>query len=193
MLGGAGKRPGAASLLLLLCVAIAALAGGGTPASAQQFAVPSNARTLILDATNAYRAENGLPPLRLSPSASKVAQAYARYLASTNKVGHRADGRSPRERLMAGGIEACTVWENWHKSWEEERAPVEDAMARAMTFWKNSPGHERTLRSGAREIGIGVIGWKHGKRWIYTEVQVFMDRSCLKRRPKERAFPAIVP
>jgi hypothetical protein len=92
-------------------------------------------------------------------------------------------------------MEVCNVWENWHKSWADDgsRMPVEEAMARAMTFWKNSPGHERALRAPAREIGIGVFGWKHGKRWIYTEVQVFVDRSCLKRRPKERAFPAIVP
>ena len=194
MLGGAGRRPGAASLFLLV-VAIAAQVGGTAPANAQQFSVPSNARTLILDATNAYRAENGLPPLRLSPGASKAAQDYAKYLASTDKVGHRADGRSARDRLKAVGMEVCHVWENRHKSWDDDgsRVPVEEAMAKAMTFWKNSPGHERTLRAPGREIGIGVIGWKHGKRWIYTEVQVFMDRSCLKRRPKERAFPPIVP
>jgi uncharacterized protein YkwD len=195
MPGGARKRPGAALLVLLLGLAVAAQFAAGMQANAQQFTVPQNARTLIFDATNAYRAEHGLPALRLSPNASKVAQGYAKYLAETDKVGHRADGRSARDRLMAGGMEVCQVWENWHKSWADDgsRMPVDEAMTKAMFFWKNSPGHERTLRARAKEIGIGVVGWKHGNRWMYTEVQLFFDRSCLKNRKKERAFPAIVP
>lgn len=195
MLGIAGMRLRTASLVLLLGMIAAAQLVGAVPTAAQQFAVPQNARTLIFDATNAYRAEHGLPALRLSPGASKVAQDYAKFLASTDKVGHRADGRSARDRLMAGGMEVCKVWENWHKSWDDDgkRMPVEEAMGKAMFFWKNSPGHERTLRARAYEIGIGVVGWKHGNRWMYTEVQLFFDRSCLKKRPKERAFPALIP
>ncbi len=195
MLRDAQNKPGAGSLLLLLGMAVAAPFACTGQASAQQFTVPQNASALILKATNAYRAENGLPALRLSPNASKVAQDYAKYLAETDKVGHRADGRSARDRLAAGGMEVCKVWENWHRSWDDggKRVPVEEAMEKAMFFWRNSPGHERTLRARAQEIGIGVIGWKHGNRWTYTEVQLFFDRDCLKTKKKERAFPAIVP
>ena len=156
---------------------------------AQEFRIPSKARTIILDETNAYRAEYGLPPVRLSPSASKVARDYAKYLAETDKVGHRADGRSARDRLRAQGIEVCHVWENWHKSWLDEggRQTIEEATEKAMNFWKRSPGHARSMRSNSRELGIGVVGWKHQRRWVYTEVQIFMDRTCLKQRPKEKS------
>jgi len=182
----AGRKPGAAPLLLSIGIGAAQLQGAA-PLNAQQFAVPANARTIIFDATNAYRAEHDLPPLRLSPNASKVARAYAGYLAQTDKVGHRADGRSARDWLKAHGMDVCHVWENWHKSWtSQERATVEEAMEKAMSFWKRSPGHARSMRSRSYEIGIGVIGWKHRRRWVYTEVQIFMDRTCLKKRPQEK-------
>lgn len=190
MAGGTGKEPGAASLLLSLSLGAAAQIDSPAPLRAQQVIVPPHARTIIFEATNAYRAEHDLPRLHLSPTTSKVARDYAKYLAENDKVGHRADGGSARDRLRAQGIEVCHVWENWHKSWtSEERVTVEEAMAKAMNFWKRSPGHARSMRSNAREIGIGVIGWKHGARWIYTEVQIFIDRSCLKGRPKGSPFP----
>jgi hypothetical protein len=50
-----------------------------------------------------------------------------------------------------------------------------------MRFWKKSPGHERALRSASTEIGVGVAGWKHGDKWYYQEIQLFIDTSCLKR------------
>jgi hypothetical protein len=49
-----------------------------------------------------------------------------------------------------------------------------------MRFWKQSPGHERALRSASTEIGVGVAGWKHGNQWYYQEIQLFIDTSRLK-------------
>lgn len=149
-------------------------------AEAQQFSVPTEAERRILEATNAHRVKAGLSPLRLSRGASKVAENYARYLAKTGKTGHRADGRSPRDRLEAGGMPVCRVWENWYKSWTSRTRPtVEEATDKAMAFWRNSPGHERSLRSPSSEIGVGVVGWKRGRHWVYVGVQLFLDRSCL--------------
>ena len=191
MAGKASRSRRAAEFIVSACIAATTVAIV-SPSSAQQFVVPSQARSIIFNETNAYRAEHGLPPLRLSPNASIVAAKYAKYLGSTGKQGHRADGRSPRDRLKAHGMDVCHVWENWHK-WTTfgSRASVEDAMAQAMAFWKQSPGHARSMRAPAREIGIGVIGWKRGNRWVYTQVQLFLDRTCLKGRlrPKENPFP----
>src|SRR5690606_40896978 len=74
-------------------------------ARAQEFVIPSQARIILLEETNAYRADHDLPPLRLSPTTSKVATDYAKYPAETDKVGHRAEiGRaSCRERKEMPG------------------------------------------------------------------------------------------
>jgi uncharacterized protein YkwD len=151
-------------------------------ADAQQFVVPASAKAEIIDQTNAYRKAKGLPPLRESESASRVAQAYAHYLAEANKTGHRADGRDPVQRLRAAGVSFCKFQgENWHVSWtRRDKASPGTAMASAMRFWKKSSGHERALRSPSTDIGVGVAGWKHGDRWYYQEVQLFIDTSCLK-------------
>jgi uncharacterized protein YkwD len=167
-----------ARLVLYLASVISIVA----PADAQQFEVPASARTAIVDATNAYRQEKGLPPLGQSAGASRVAQAYAAFLARTKRTGHRADGRSPPGRLRAAGVKYCKFrGENWHHSWTRpKRASVDAAVAKAMRFWKTSPGHERTLRSGSTEIGVGVAGWRHGNQWYYVEVQLFIDTSCFE-------------
>jgi uncharacterized protein YkwD len=151
-------------------------------ASAQQFEVPASAKAAIVEQTNAYRAEKGLPPLSENAEASREAQAYANYLAETARQGHSADGRSPFDRLRASAAKFCKFrGENWHESWTRP-APASSsaAVAAAMRFWEHSPGHERALRSPSTEIGVGMAGWRHGNQWYYQEIQVFIDTSCLK-------------
>jgi uncharacterized protein YkwD len=153
---------------------------GWSPTYAQQFDAPG-ARSAIVSSTNAYRQQKGLAPLRQSDGASQVAQAYATYLARTRKTGHTADGRNPPGRLRAAGVKFCKFrGENWHQSWTRpKRVSVGAATAKAMRFWKRSPGHERALRSASTEIGVGVAGWRHGSQWYYVEVQMFLDTSCI--------------
>lgn len=163
----------------LLSLAIGLL-GPATAARAQQFEVPTLAKSANLSGTNDYREQKGLAPLRQSTPASQVAQAYATYLARTRKTGHGADGRNPGERLRAASVKFCKFrGENWHRSWTRPKpASADVAVAKAMRFWKNSPGHERALSSASTEIGVGVAGWRHGSQWYYVEVQMFLDTSC---------------
>ena len=156
------------------------LLGPAAAARAQQFEVPIVARSAIVSGTNDYRQQRGLPPLRQSTPASQVAQAYAAYLARTGKTGHGADGRNPAKRLHAAGVKFCKFrGENWHRSWTRPKpAPAGAAVAKALRFWKNSPGHERALSSASTEVGIGVAGWRHGNQWYYVAVQMFLDTSC---------------
>lgn len=186
-----GKRSGRGLLPLLTLFAVVRLVAS---AQAQDFAVPPSAKAAIVDQTNAYRQDKGLAPLSPSAGASLVAQSYASYLARTNKTGHRADGRNPVERLRAGGVKFCKFrGENWHESWTRpKRVSSEAAVAKAMRFWKKSPGHERALRSRSTEIGVGVAGWKHGNQWYYQAVQMFIDTSCLGGgKPVEAPLPPL--
>ncbi len=88
------RPPVPAALLLLALVAISFV----TPAQAQQFDVPSSARSAIVDQTNAYRQEKGLAALSESAGASQEAQAYADYLAETTKT-----GTAPMDEIQSGG------------------------------------------------------------------------------------------
>jgi uncharacterized protein YkwD len=181
--------------LLLLALGLFAATQFVLPAqvNAQQFGVPSSARSTIVSETNAYRLAKGLAPLSQSAGANRVAQDYAAYLARNNKTGHRADGRSPAERLRAAGIKFCKFrGENWHQSWTRpNRASVAAATGKAMRFWRQSPGHERALRSASTEIGVGVAGWKRGDQWVYVAVQVFFDTSCLRGVTVAPAVPPL--
>ena len=141
--------------------------------------MPASARATIVQETNAYRRQKGAAPVTQNAGVNKAAQAYATYLARTNKAGHGADGRTPRERLQSAGVQVCRVWENFYQSWTRpDPAPVTAAMGKAMAYWKKSPGHEKGLRSPATEIGVGVAGWKHGNRWTYTAIQMFVEPDC---------------
>jgi uncharacterized protein YkwD len=173
----AGKVPTRQVALLSLAIGLLAPA---VAARAQEFEVPTVARSAIVGGTNDYRQQKGLAPLRQSTPASQVAQAYARYLARTRKTGHGADGRNPAKRLRSAGVKFGKFrGENWHRSWTRPQpASAGAAVAKAMRFWKKSPGHERALSSASTEIGVGVAGWRHGNQWYYVEVQMFLDTSC---------------
>lgn len=176
-----------ACLLLLAALAVTAAAqlANVTKASAQEFPVPEDANQYILDQTNAYRAQKGLPALSVTPRPNIAADHYAHYLATHtgwDNNPHGADGKDPAGRMTAAGGKFCKIWENVHTSWTK---PNKDdtiaAMEKAMTFWKTSPGHEANLRSASDHMGIGVAGWKAGDEWHYVEVQDFVDTSCLPK------------
>ena len=153
-----------------------------TDAHAQKFTVPFEANQYIKDQIDAFRAQNGASKLKMNHPANVAADQYAAFLASNNKSGHTADGKDPAGRVTAAKGKFCKVWENVHESWSTSKKSKEhplQAMAKAMEFWKTSPEHRANLLSASTGMGIGAHGWKHGDRWYYKEVVVFVDTSCL--------------
>jgi uncharacterized protein YkwD len=165
---------------LALAALIAVQAGAVEVATAQEFRVPSDANQYILDQTLAYRASKGVQKVWVKGAPNRAADKYARFLAENNLSGHTADGRQPGDRVKAEGGKFCGVSENVHESWSSPSpASWQDAMQQAMNFWKTSPGHEANLRRAeADQMGIGVHGWKHGDRYYYKSVQVFLQTKC---------------
>jgi uncharacterized protein YkwD len=167
---------------LIPAAAALQFAFAGEAIAAQEFVVPFPANQYILDQTNAYRVQKGLPKLSAHQPPNAAADAYAHYLATHtgwDKNPHGADGRDPAARVKAQRGKFCGVWENVHTSatWPNKEDAIA-AMKKAMTFWKTSPGHEANLRSPSDQIGIGVAGWKDGDKWHYVEVQVFIKTKC---------------
>jgi len=178
----------------LVCLVNCLLAAA--PASAQSFDAQSKKMcTSIPHLTDGYRQSNGVARLRFSGVLCRVAQQYAEYQTANNKSGHEADGKTPAQRVAAVYPKNCGVWENVYEQWSNPN-PVSWEAARdgAMTFWKNSAGHNANLlQAQATHVGAGAAGWNHGGRYYYKIVQVFYSDcqpvnrpSKLGKRPRPR-------
>jgi uncharacterized protein YkwD len=162
-----------------------------TGVNAQQFTVPNQTNQYLLDQTNAYRVQKGRQKLTAHQPANVAANQYAEFLAKNNRPkpdeegekSHFLDGSTPAKRVAAANHgTACDTWENVFHSYTTPKAdPPNAAVDKAMTFWKNSPGHEENLRRPVTAIGIGIFGWQHGNDYWYTFVQDFTI--CPNQRP----------
>jgi len=118
------------------------------PASAAQ-ANPAHA---VVNKVNAYRAANGLPPLRLSRSLSRSSYAYARHLMRADRFGHSSHIRASSRFHMLG--------ENLAFSWGKRRSariPIRG--------WVRSGPHRAVLLSRQfRYVGVGRSVGRFGSR-----------------------------
>lgn len=111
----------------------------------------ASVRALILHETNTYRAQHGLPALRLDPSLTEVAQDWSERQAAAGVMSHRA-----QFWLMYPS--------GW--SWAGENVAAGFSPADVTTAWYNSSGHQRNmLKTAGTDIGIGVATSPSG--WIY--------------------------
>lgn len=125
----------------------------------------------VVQATNAFRDENRLAPLKPSVPLILVAQKHARNMArqdkfgDSDKNGHILDGKSFEDRIAASGYPFSRVAEN--VGYERNKP---DAVAAMMTDWKNSRGHRNNmLAPEITEIGVGAGQGKSG-RWYFVQV-----------------------
>lgn len=98
-------------------------------------------RTEILNDTNAYRAQHGLPPLKLHPDMNVVAQNWTENMAARNQLSHNPSYSSqiPAGWMTAG--ENIAAGQNWTE---------------VTTAWYNSTGHRANLLDDTyTHIGIG--------------------------------------
>lgn len=145
-----------------------------TPVIKQEVAAPSQAPQAteasasvevqqVLKETNAYRAENGLAPLALHQSLTKVAQQKATDMAKNRYFSHTSPTLgSPFDQMKAAGISYRRAAENiamGQRSAEE----VVDA-------WMKSPGHRANiLDRNLTHIGIGYDA--NGRYWVQQFIQ----------------------
>ena len=118
----------------------------------------------LLTLINNYRADNGLPRLRLSQTLGAAAQHYSRDMATNNFTPdaehHDSEGKTPSQRMIDHGfpMTAATVrGENVYAGFGDGdgdgipgQAPQE-----ALDWWKQSPPHNANmLNVNYRAIGI---------------------------------------
>lgn len=143
-----------ASILLALSVLLAACAGDQRregpldPRMVEKVAVvsldPAQAGRIL----NAYRASQGLGPVRPDPRLMAMAQRQADAMVKANALSHDAGG-SFSARIHAAGIDSARAAENLGGGYFS----VEEAF----DGWRKSPGHDTNLRmKEATRYGIAL-------------------------------------
>jgi uncharacterized protein YkwD len=125
----------------------------------------------VIEATNAFRTQSGLPALKPTVKLLIVAQNHARNMArqdkfgDTDKNGHVLDGQNVEYRIKVSGYAFSHIAEN--VGYQLHRP---DPAAAMMEGWKNSPGHRKNmLLPDITELGVGAAQGKSG-RWYFVQV-----------------------
>lgn len=116
-------------------------------------AEPANI-TDTLNAINAYREDNGLPPYRINSQLARAAQAHANDMACNSLFGHTgSNGSTIAQRVQDAGYAYSYVTENVYGSYPPLTGPG------VVNWWRNDKTdlrHGRNLVSDTyTEIGIG--------------------------------------
>jgi uncharacterized protein YkwD len=112
----------------------------------------------LIDAVNALRIANGLPPYNAHPILMGVAQAHAQYMASIGSVTHySADGSRPFQRALAAGYPVAGDLSQGGFFSENITAGNNRSAQSAVEGWLGDAPHTNTMLSTyAQDIGAGV-------------------------------------
>jgi uncharacterized protein YkwD len=126
-----------------LAVAVPLTAGGDVDAA-------YHPRRRVVAWVNAYRADAGLRPLRISLSVHRAAELHSRDQAAMGLMTHTgSDGSDAGQRIRRQGY----AWSTWGEN-VAYGYPTARAVVRA---WMNSSGHRANiLNASFRHVGVGV-------------------------------------
>lgn len=115
-----------------------------------------------LRSVNAFRARNGLPPLRIDGRLMQAARVQAAAMAASDRLDHAAGGRLTG-RVTDAGYAWSTTAENIGRGYATFEA--------AMQGWIGSPGHRRNLLNpNITEIGFAGARSATGGRNYWAQV-----------------------
>ncbi|WP_432483307.1 CAP domain-containing protein [Kineococcus esterisolvens] len=161
------QRPTLPATLTSATLAAAALTAaalcGAAPASAHELlpAAPAPLEPgvqLVLDRTNAARADAGCAPLAVAEAMTDTATGHSAEMAATGRMTHvGADGSTPRVRLAAHGVQPWRTAENVAHGYDA---------ASVVEAWLASPGHRANiLDCRLTLVGIAEAPGATGPYW----------------------------
>jgi uncharacterized protein YkwD len=179
----ASMKPAVVILVVIACCA--RLPGQTREDTDREFIVPaatasaglsvqelSKSVAMVIKATNSFREEKQLQSVTTDEQLRATAQKFADFMASTDKYGHHADGRTAAERATGQGYELCLIAENIAYQYNSEGFSVEALAKGFVEGWKESPGHRRNmLEPAATETGVAIA--RGDESGIYYAVQLF--------------------
>ena len=127
---------------------------------------------LIFTGTNQFRTQEKRAALKTNPQLAEAAQAFAEYLADTDKFSHTADGKEPWDRTTKAGYQHCIILENIAYEYNSDGFTAEALAGDCVRGWEKSPGHRKNmLDPDVQVIGVGLARSSHTGR--YYAVQDF--------------------
>lgn len=125
----------------------------------------------MVERSNAFRREQGLPALAPERALAAAARDFAAYMARTDRYGHEADGRTPAERSQAQGYDHCMVAENIAMQYSSRGFSGPELARGFVQGWIDSPGHrENLLSSTATDIGLAIARSPASGRWYAVQL-----------------------
>ncbi len=169
------SRRGASPVTLLFAVSLlgASLLGGLLAAVVPAVPAAASVQTTIFAATDAQRANAGLPALVSNPTLDSVAQSWAQHMAQTGELEHRPD-------LAAG------VPDGWRSLAENIAAGYRDG-DQVVAGWMDSTGHRENILGDSTDLGVGWVVDSSGTSWA---VQVFATYPGSGGGPRAASTPA---
>jgi uncharacterized protein YkwD len=127
---------------------------------------------LVFIGTNQFRTQGKCAPLKTNPQLAEAAQAFAEYLAHTDKFSHTADGKEPWDRTTKTGYQHCIILENIAYEYNSAGFTAEALAGDFVRGWENSPGHRKNmLDPDVQDIGVGLA--RSSRTGRYYAVQDF--------------------
>lgn len=121
---------------------------------------------------NDFRRAHGRPPLASDAALGSAALEFAAFMARSARYGHRADGRTPEQRVEAHGYAWCVVGENIGFVVSAAGFATGELARRFVQGWIDSPGHRRNLLDAeAVDTGVAIARARGEER--YYAVQLF--------------------
>ena len=132
----------------------------------------SSAEKIVVDATNAFRREEGLGTVKPDPALGHAARDFAEFMAHTDRYGHTADGRNPGDRAAGKGYDHCLVAENIAYQYNSGGFRTAELARGFVEGWKRSPEHRKNmLEPAATDTALAVA--RSEKSGRYYAVQMF--------------------
>jgi uncharacterized protein YkwD len=142
------------------------------PVNREKTADVALAAKQVFEATNRFRREEGRSELKENRQLAEAAGSLTRFMASTDKYGHEADGKTPAERAREYKYDDCGIAENIAFVYSSEGYSTGEVAQGLVEGWKKSPGHRKNmLDPDMIEAGMAVA--RSEKLGKYYGVQVF--------------------
>ena len=143
-----------------LAVLTTSLLFTGAANAAEPILLKDKPFSVVIREVNAFRKENGLPPVNIKNQLTSAARKYAAVMASKDQMGHSVNGTTVPQRLDAEGYRFSRYFENVAYNQGHASPGVQ-----AVKSWKESTsGHrEAMLNREVTEMGVGLATSKSGK------------------------------